>query len=325
MARTPALRAISMSSAVSPTYTQCSGSRRNRFSANCKGAGCGFLFFGVFAANTRGKAAGEVEIAKLAANPRATPASNDAQFEFPREQPHHATRAGEQRRIFTFVGVVPEAVGFDPFGTRQPSRAVNAQPVGRIVLRELSLRPVNSQSMKHRKIGAEVGFVGIQQGAVPIEKDCTRGELCDFHGEGIVSDGGCWDKRLRVNILGRRPVRFSGDRVRIASLTLVAAIAQREDVIAAQREIIESGGVTAPARHIHFLGAHNVRSGAHLDAPLAQRAFDERHFQLDRRARLKITGREEIDAARADIAGDQRDRNGFEMFANPRETKRQRK
>jgi hypothetical protein len=69
------------------------------------------------------------------------------------------------------------------------------------VPRQISLRPINSQGVKHREIGAEIGFVGIQERAVPIEKDGTRGKLCDFHGEGIVSDGGGWDKRLRVNIL----------------------------------------------------------------------------------------------------------------------------
>jgi len=50
---------------------------------------------------------------------------------------------------------------------------------------------------------------------------------------------------------------------------LVAAITQRDDVVAAQREVVESGGVAPPTRHVHLLGAHNMRSGAHLHAALA--------------------------------------------------------
>src|ERR1700678_239644 len=151
MARTPARRAISMSSAVSPTYTQSCGSRRRRLSASCSGAGCGFFF-----------------------------AASSLQT--------HAARACEQRRAFQFIGAHPETISFEPFGAREQSGAVNAQPIGRIVLREFALGPVDAQSMKHREIGAEVGFVGIQERAVPVEEDCARGELCDFHGVGIVSD-----------------------------------------------------------------------------------------------------------------------------------------
>src|SRR5271170_217757 len=105
---------------------------------------------------------------------------------------------------------------------------------------------------------------------------------------------------------------------------LVTAIAQRDDVVAAQGKVVKGGGVTAPAGHIHFLGAHDVGGGAHLHAALAQRPLDERDFEFDGRAGLKIAWREEIDAARADIAGYEGDGNGFEMIADARETERQR-
>src|SRR5271155_5922787 len=68
----------------------------------------------------------------------------------------------------------------------------------------------------------------------------------------------------------------------------------------------------------------DVGSGAHLNAALAQRPLDERDFEFDGRAGLKIAWREEIDAARADIAGYEGDGNGFEMIADARETERQR-
>ena len=96
--------------------------------------------------------------------------------------------AREQRRILKFVGAAPETVGCDPFGAREPSCTVNTQPVGGIVQGEFTLGPVDAQGVKHGEIGAEIGLVGIQEGAVPIKEDCTRGELCDIHGEGIVSD-----------------------------------------------------------------------------------------------------------------------------------------
>src|SRR5271168_2600859 len=105
---------------------------------------------------------------------------------------------------------------------------------------------------------------------------------------------------------------------------LVTAIAQRDDVVAAQGEIIEGGGVTAPAGHIHFFSAHDVGGGAHLHAALAQRPLDERDFEFNGGAGLKIAWREEIDAAGADVAGYEGDGNGFEMIADARETERQR-
>jgi len=113
-------------------------------------------------------------------------------------------------------------------------------------------------------------------------------------------------------------------RMRTPEPNLVTAIAQRDDVVAAQCEVIEGGGVTAPAGHVHFLGAHDVRSGAHLHAALAQGPLDERDFQFDRGAGLKITWSEEINATGADVAGYERDRNGLEMIIDARETERQR-
>jgi len=101
----------------------------------------------------------------------------------------------------------------------------------------------------------------------------------------------------------------------------VAAIAQWQNVVAAQREVVEGGGVTTPAGHIHFFGANDVGCRAHLYAALAQRALNERDFEFDGRARLKIAGSEEIYAARADIAGYERDGNGLKVIADARETK----
>src|SRR5580698_6356018 len=104
----------------------------------------------------------------------------------------------------------------------------------------------------------------------------------------------------------------------------VTAVAQRDNVVAAQREVIEGGGVTAPAGHIDFLGTHDVGCGAHLNSALAQRPLDERNFQFNGRAGLEITRSEEIDAAGANVAGYQSDGNGLKMIADAREAERQR-
>lgn len=158
------------------------------FERQLQRGGMRFALRGVFAANTCGKILDEPKFAKLAANARTVSAGDDAEMEFLGEYADDAARAGEQRRVFQFVGASPEAVGIEPFGTRKLSGAINAEPIRGIVQRELALRPIDAQSMKHREIGAEVSFVGIQERAVPIEEDRADGKLCVFHSEGIVSD-----------------------------------------------------------------------------------------------------------------------------------------
>src|SRR5580692_6461359 len=115
-----------------------------------------------------------MELAELAPDARAVAAGDDAEIKFLGEEPDDAARAREQRRVFQFVGAGPEAVGFDPLGAREPSGAINPQPVGGIVLRELALGPADAQRSKHGEIGAQVGLVGIQECAIPVEEDGAR-------------------------------------------------------------------------------------------------------------------------------------------------------
>jgi hypothetical protein len=129
-----------------------------------------------------------MELAELAPDARAVAAGDDAEIKFLGEEPDDAARAREQRRVFQFVGAGPEAVGFDPLGAWESSGAINPQPVGGLVLRELALGPPDAQRSKHGEIGAQVGLVGIQECAIPVEEDGARGKLCDFHGARIVTD-----------------------------------------------------------------------------------------------------------------------------------------
>ena len=66
--------------------------------------------------------------------------------------------------------------------------------------------------------------------------------------------------------------------------TNLIASSDWHDVIAAQRKIVKTRGVSVPARHVNGIAANDVGGGAHLDATLAGGAFEKRHFQFDRSA-----------------------------------------
>ncbi len=89
------------------------------------------------------------------------------------------------------------------------------------------------------------------------------------------------------------------------------AIAERDHVVALQREIVEACGVAAPAGRLGFVGANDMSCGAHLHAAATERTLDQSYFQLDGGSGLQIAGRQKIDSAGADVAGYQRDRNGL--------------
>lgn len=55
--------------------------------------------------------------------------------------------------------------------------------------------PLDFKRSEHRKIGADIRGVGIQQRAIPVEQDGSRAESVEFHGEGIVSERGLLNKR----------------------------------------------------------------------------------------------------------------------------------
>jgi hypothetical protein len=161
------------------------------------------LFWGVLTAYTCGKVAGEREFADLAANPRAVSAADNAEFKFRREGVHDAPGAQQQRRFFELVGLGPETVGLRPFRTRYMCRAVDAKPVRRIMRGDFALGPVDIKGAEHGKVGADVRGVGIEQRAIPVEKNGAGRELEGFHGEGIVSERGAVDKRLGLTASAR--------------------------------------------------------------------------------------------------------------------------
>lgn len=108
-------------------------------------------------------------------------------------------------------------------------------------------------------------------------------------------------------------------------MKLAGFVAHGKDVVALQREIIEAGGVGAPARHVRFFRAHDVRRRAHLHAAETERAVHQPDLEFDGHARLDDAGRQKVNAARTDVACNQRDRDRLDHFAYSRQAKRQRK
>lgn len=109
----------------------------------------------------------------------------------------------------------------------------------------------------------------------------------------------------------------------LRALILVAST-HRHDIIAAKRKIVKTGCVTVPSGHVHGVAANDVGRGAHLDASLAGRPFEKRHFQFDCSARRNHARRQKIDAARADVAGDQCNGKRFGLLSHAKEPHRQR-
>ena len=91
--------------------------------------------------------------------------------------------------------------------------------------------PRNAQHAEHGKIGARVGRVGIEKRAVPIKQDCTREKTLAVHKGRIVTEKN----------------------------SLVLAIAERENIVALNREIVEAGGVSSPTRRVRNLRANDMR------------------------------------------------------------------
>jgi hypothetical protein len=100
---------------------------------------------------------------------------------------------------------------------------------------------------------------------------------------------------------------------------LNGAISRGNHVIASQSEIVETRGITSPAGSIRFLAADDVRGRAHLHRAHPHGTFHQGDFELNGRAGLKIAWREEIDAARADIFCDERNRYGFGLASDTRQ------
>src|SRR6266436_3503132 len=80
---------------------------------------------------------------------------------------------------------------------------------------------------------------------------------------------------------------------------------RRDAIVAVELHVIEGSGDAVPTRRGRGVGALHVRAGGEHDVTLPHRLADENDFELERRSDGERPGAEEVDARRADIAGNQ--------------------
>ena len=102
----------------------------------------------------------------------------------------------------------------------------------------------------------------------------------------------------------------------------VGAVAEGDDVVALDGEVVEGGGVAVPAGEIGVFAADDVGSGEHLDFALALRTLDERDFQFDGLAYGEFARGEEKDATGADVAGNEGYGEGFGLIIDANQAQR---
>jgi hypothetical protein len=161
---------------------------------------------------------------------------------------------------------------------------------------------IDFQRAKHRLIGGHVRHIGVEKRAVPVEQDGADIKAGSIHGKEMVAE----------RIVAGMPARLS-------------AIAHGKDIVALEREVVEAGGVTSPARHFAFFAADDMCSGAHLHATVAVRTVDQGYFELYGRAGRDLSRRKEIDAARTDVSSHQGHGRRLRRGTYANQAKRQRK
>jgi hypothetical protein len=95
-------------------------------------------------------------------------------------------------------------------------------------------------------------------------------------------------------------------------------------VIAAQGKIIKTGRVSVPARHVYRVAADDVCGGAHLDSALAMGTLEKRHLKFNRRAGGNDPRSQKVNAARADVARNERYGKRLRFIGHAKQAQRQR-
>ena len=223
-----------------------------------QGRGVGFSFRSVFATDAGGKIISQPEFPELLADSRTVSAGDDS-------------RARIRARASESLLLRPASGADSPAGKRA-SKAGLLRPISRAAGEPRDRRDTNPANS------------GARDRRVP--------NRC----RGPETSRGRRENPRRRNLRGCRPSQTERREQRIACVSLrnrirdsglCRAVAHRENIVAANREVVEARCVAAPAGHIRILGAHDVSRGAHLDRTLAKRPFDERHFELDRGTRFE--------------------------------------
>src|SRR5438876_5872914 len=105
----------------------------------------------------------------------AVAAGDEAEVVMRAESRENATSAGDELWIVFGVIFAPDLVSGGPFVFGKFGGAVDAVPVGGIVLFEFGEAPGNAHGAEHGEVGGGVGGVGVEERAVPIEEDAAKG------------------------------------------------------------------------------------------------------------------------------------------------------
>ena len=249
------------------------------FQSQFEGRGVGFSSRRVFGENADGKGLGKLEFIELPADAVAGAAGHNAELKAAGQGLDDVARAGKEFGVFVVIGLMPQVIGLVPFVAGKIRRFVDAKPIRRIVELEIVKRPRNAESAEHGEIGARIGCVGIEESAVPIEKDSTGMKNGPSHRKRIVSE----------------------------NAESVAVITRGKLVVALEGDIVKARGVAPPTGYLDVLGADDVSGGEQLDAAHAERTVDKSDLKFDGSARLDVARSQEIDAAGADVASDESD------------------
>lgn len=255
----------------------------------------GFAARSILGEDADGKGGGKLKFVELAADAFTGAAGDDAEVEAREQKLDDLSDTGKKGGALGVVGLVPEAIRFVPFVAWKIRSLVDAEPIRGIVKLEIVKRPGNTESAKHGEVRASVGRVGIEESAVPIEKDSPGMKNGPIHKKRIVSE----------------------------NAESVAVITRRKLVVALESDIVEAGGVASPTGNFDVFGADDVSGSEQLNAAHAERTVHKSDLKLDGGAGLNVARGQEIDAAGADIASDEGDRIWLDSVTDPDEAHRQ--
>ena len=160
---------------------QDSGASFSFCNANFSGAGCG-LRCAASSAQTQTRNARPDGNRAIAAQTRSPiSAGHHSQRKSSGHALHNRARSRQQLRRFFQVRFVPQPVGIRPRPPRQSRRAIDVEPIRRIMPRQFAQPPIDSQRAKHLQISARIRGVGIQQRAIPIEKNRASRKAAKSH------------------------------------------------------------------------------------------------------------------------------------------------
>jgi hypothetical protein len=98
---------------------------------------------------------------------------------------------------------------------------------------------------------------------------------------------------------------------------------QGQQVIAIEVDVVKRSSEAAPSGHVAIFDANDVSCGPEAHTAAAQRTLDQCDLEFNGRSRRDVAGRQEVNARRADILGDERDGRHFRAALDAGQLQRQ--